>query len=114
MGMMTKVIRRPFNRRILQCPGAVDQERGLYPVGTFKAAVSHQSMVAHRNAQSTYEVKQHKQRPVKPRVMIQISVQRDTHERAEDDRRKQENRPAPMVTSDDRPAHFLLRQGGVD
>ena len=75
--MVTQMIGRPFDGRIMKRPGARDQECTFDPVRAVKVSMGHQSMVADRDAQPADDIEQSKQRPVQPGVVVEISIERD-------------------------------------
>ena len=54
--VMTQMISRPFDGRILKCPGARDQECAFDPVRTVKAPMGRQSMIADRDTQPADDI----------------------------------------------------------
>jgi len=72
--------------------------------------MGHETVVADRDSEAAHEIEQPEQRPVKPRVVIEIAVERHTHDGAEHDGRKQENCPSFVVASYDRAGNICVRE----
>ena len=110
--MVAEMISGPLDGGILEGPRAGDQQGSFDPIGTLKATMSHQAMVADRDSESTDKVEQSKQRPVEPRVVVEIAVERHTDHGAEYHGGKQENRPTSVMASYDRTGDICVRASG--
>lgn len=108
MGMMTQMIGRPFRAGVLQGPPTGDQQAGLDPIGTFKAAMRQQAMVSHGNSQAGDQVEDGEHRPIQPGIAIQDSVPGHANHRACDNRPEEKVGPELMMHAVD----DVCRNGG--
>ena len=110
VSMVAEVISGPLDGGILQGPGTSNQERGFHPVRAIEAAMGHETMIADCDSEAADEIKQSKQRPVEPCVVVEIAIERHTYDCTEDYGSKQENRPASVVASYDRTDNVCVRE----
>ncbi len=98
--MMTQMIGGPFDGGVLKRPGASNQECAFDPIRAVKASMGHQSMVADGDAQSADDIEQPKHRPVKPAVVVEISIERDSDHGAHGNGAKEDDGPDSTATAD--------------
>lgn len=79
--MVSSMIGSPFQRRVLHCPAARDQERHLDPVVAPEATMRNRPVVSHGNAKSADEEIEHAgEGPVQLRIAMDIAKERHPDE----------------------------------
>src|SRR5215510_3613000 len=77
--MVANVVSGPPERGVLECPPTGDEQQGLHPWVTFKAAMRNEAVVADRNPQAGKYIQNAEQDPVEQREAIEVTEERSTN-----------------------------------
>ena len=91
-GVVANVVCAPDQRRVLQRPSAGDQRQALDPIGTVKTLMRDQPVIADRDPHSRHDIHDKKVHPVKQRIADIVSVERNAHDRGDDDGTEEKTR----------------------